>query len=390
MKAARVVALALFALLPAVPCQACGFIVEFASKTTLREEADNSKLIVYGTLRNPQANPDGSGTTELVVAGVIKSHPILGDQKVLELPRYIPVENPKEPPQYLIFCDVYKGTLDPYRGIRTGPAMVGYLNGLLALDGKDRVALMRYCFGYLEHSDPEIASDAYLQFMKSPDADIGKVAGGGEGEAGLEAEKLRGWLRDPKTPPERLRLYGFLLGNCGKPEDADLLRRLAEKNPTNADGILTGYTLLKPKEGWAHVRGLLEDKSQSFAVRYQALRTARFFHNTRPEVIAKKDVVEALSLLLDQADIADLPITDLCRWRCWDLTDRILAVAKRPSHNLPIVRRAVLRYALQCPGAPAAAFVAERRKTNPELVADVEELLRLEEPTPPSSPPAGR
>jgi len=405
MKAARVVALTLFALLPVVACQGAPFIV-VPPNLSLREDADAGKLVVYGTLRNPRANADGSGTTELVITSVIKWHPILGDKKVPELPRYIPVKNPKEPPQYLIFFDLDRGKLDPFRGIPTGPVAVGYLKGLLALDGKDRVGVMRYCSHYLEHSDPEIASDAFLEYMNSSDADIVKAG------RDLPADNVRGWLQDPKTPSNRLRLYGFLLGHCGKPEDTDLLRKLAENNPAAADGILTACVLLKPREEWARLRNLLKDGSRDFALRYSALRTARFFYNTqsdllpkkdvgaassqrgrRPRAVAalpiipKKDVIDALSLLLDQADIADLPITDLCRWRCWDLTDRILAVAARPSHNLPLVRRAVLRYALQCPGGSAAAFVAEMRKTNPTLVKEQEELLLLEaesEPPPPS------
>jgi hypothetical protein len=40
------------------------------------------------------------------------------------------------------------------------------------------------------------------------------------------------------------------------------------------------------------------------------------------------------------------------------------------------MRRAILRYALQCPGKRAADFVARQRKTNPKFVAEVEESLK--------------
>jgi hypothetical protein len=385
MKPIRTVGIALFILFLVVECQvqACGFINDFANQKTMREEAADS-IVLYGTLRNPRQNPDGSGTTELVIDTVIKSHPILGDKKVVELPRYVAVENAKEPTRYLVFCDVYQDKIDPYRGIPSQTALEEYVKGLLVLDGKDRLRLMRYCFDYLEHANQVLAEDAFLEFMKSPDADIGKVA------RDLPAEKIRGGLENPKTAPSRLRLYGFLLGNCGKVEDAEMLRNLAAKNPPNADGILTGHVLLKPKEGWVHVRHLLGDGSRDFVVRYQALRTAQFFYNTRSDVIAKKDVVDALSLLLDQPDIADLPIGVLRQWRCWDLTDRVLAVAKASTPNpamIRVLRRAVVRYALQCPAAAARAFVAEQRKTNPEMVATQEELLR-EEANSPTRPPS--
>ena len=47
--------------------------------------------------------------------------------------------------------------------------------------------------------------------------------------------------------------------------------------------------------------------------------------------------------------------------------------------DAPIVRQAILRYALSCPKTdPAAAtFVAERRKQDPELVKDAEDALRF-------------
>ncbi len=113
-------------------------------------------------------------------------------------------------------------------------------------------------------------------------------------------------------------------------------------------------------------------------VRYSALRTVRYLRQTRPDIIPPSDLVAALSILLDQKDIADIAIEDLRKWRCWDLTDRILALYTRSSHNVPIIRRSICRYAMQCPRAKAAAFVAEVRKKDPQAIADTEEMLQLE------------
>jgi hypothetical protein len=380
----RAVAFALLVLLLAAPCpvQAIPFCMAPPS-LTWREEAAGASMILYGTLCNAQANQDGGGTTDLVLASVLKTHPILGDQKVLQLPRYIPIDNAKEPPRYFIFCDVFKGKIDPYRGIAVGPAAVGYLTGSLALGAVDRAGLIRYCFDYLEHADAEIAEDAFQEFRRATDAELAKAARKGW------ADKLRGWLRNAQTPPSRLGMYAFLLAHCGNGRDADLLGRLARQTTAQGrtgHGILAGYVLLNPREGWTYLRTLLKDVSQPFPARYSALRVARYFFTTRTDVIEKKEVIAAVSLLLDQPDIADLPIDDLRKWRCWDLTDRVLAMAGRPSHNIPIIRRAAIRYALQCPGAAATAFVREQRKTNPTLVADMEELLRLEGDEPASQP----
>src|SRR5262249_44637158 len=50
----------------------------------------------------------------------------------------------------------------------------------------------------------------------------------------------------------------------------------------------------------------------------------------------------------------------------------------KKSHSAPLVRRAILRYALTCPAKPAAEFVAGRRKAEPEVVKEGEEGLQFE------------
>jgi hypothetical protein len=149
------------------------------------------------------------------------------------------------------------------------------------------------------------------------------------------------------------------------------------------DGILAGYTMLKPNEGWAYTRGLLKDPSKEFMLRYAALRAARFFWDSRPDVVDKKDLVEGVCELLDQSDICDLAIEDLRKWQRWDVADRVLGLQGKKSHDIPIIRRAILRYALSCPDKKAADLVAQWRQRDPEMVKDTEELLKLETAAPP-------
>jgi hypothetical protein len=173
-----------------------------------------------------------------------------------------------------------------------------------------------------------------------------------------------------------------MLGHCGKDDHAKLLRQMLDdpqkRLTSGVDGILAGYTMLKPKEGWEYSRDVLKDPSKDFMFRYAALRAARFFWEFRPDIVDKNAVVDATALLLDQNDIADLAIEDLRKWKSWELLDRILPFYTAKTHDLPIMRRAILRYALQCPGPKAAAFVDGIRAKDPELVKDVEELLKLE------------
>jgi hypothetical protein len=201
------------------------------------------------------------------------------------------------------------------------------------------------------------------------------------------------WLDDDKdgknTPAFRYGLYASMLGHCGTAKHAELLRKMldtpAKRLGSGVDGMLAGYIMLKPKEGWQYTRDILKDAKKEFMIRYAALRTVRFLWDSRPDLVNKKELTAALGLLLDQSDIADLAIEDLRKRECWDMADRVLGLRKTESYKIPIVRRAVLRFALSCKDSTAAAaYVADQRKKDAQAVADAEELLKLEQT--PSTP----
>ena len=194
--------------------------------------------------------------------------------------------------------------------------------------------------------------------------------------------KLRAFLKSPTVPEVRKNLYGFLLGACGIDADANLLKSMLEgKGPHMEEGLLTGYVQLRPKEGWARTREILQNQDADFMRRYHALRVTRYLHNERPDLVSKKEAAAGMCLLLPQADIADLAIEDLRRWKCWEPATDVLNLNTLDSHrDIPIVRRAILRYALSARDVPAAmAFVEEQRRKDAELVKDCIELIKLEE-----------
>jgi hypothetical protein len=371
------VAVSLTASVPVLACSLCG---GGANRQTLRQEAAQAKLVLYGTLSNPRLNAPGTvaagdGLTDLQIDHVLKRDPFLGQKKTVELPRYVPV-NPKEPPKFLVFCDVYNGRLDPYRGLPVrSAAIVTYLQGALALDPNDRPQALLYFFNHLDDAEPEIAADAFLEFARASDREVGQVA------AKLAPDKFRNLLQAPTTPPERIGLFGFLLGACGKDQDAALLLRLVQ-NPTaqtlqGLSGLLSGYVELRPREGWELAWRMLRDDKRPFEERLAALRLLRFYHGWKPEE-SRANVLRGLGYLLPQGDLADLAVEDLRRWRCWDLTADVLAQYGKKSHDAPIMRRAIVRYTLSCPRPEAARFLATVRRQEPELVRDVEESLQFE------------
>jgi hypothetical protein len=317
----------------------------------------------------------GNSTTEFHVRHIFKTVPLLGRRKIVHLPRALPSSSP-----LLIFADVFKGQLDVYDAVPFSAAALRYLQGLLAINPKDRNAQLRYCFDYLEDADKVISADAHAEFGAANNAEIACAA------RSFSQRTLRVWMTTPKMPASRLNRYGQLLGYCGTGRDAELLERLArkiadEKETADVSGLLSGCVLLRPRQGWTCLREFIRDNSRSFMLRYSALRTIHFLHKTRPDVISRKELVAAMALLIEQPDIADLPIEDLRKWQCWELSDRILALGASSSHKAPIIHRSILRYALQCPGAKAVAFVADCRKKDAEKVSDQEELLKLEAET---------
>jgi hypothetical protein len=338
-------------------------------------------MVLYGTLQNAQlgARGDfGEGTTDLVVDNVIKKHEILGDKKVITLPRYVPADKDSQY-KFLVFCDVFKGKIDPYRGmaVRADGNIAKYLEGAIKVKDKDVGTRLRFFFDYLDSTDVEVSTDAYKEFGNADYKDYREMA------KALPAEKIAAWLQDPKTPEFRYGLYASMLGHCGKEEHAQLLRSMLDdpKKRLNSgiDGVLAGYVMLKPVEGWNYIHDILKDPSKEFTLRYAALRAVRFLWDSRPDLVKKKDMVDGLCALIEQSDISDLAIEDLRKWSVWEVAGQVLALKNKPSHDIPIVRRAILRYALSCPNKPeAVAFVSDLRKTNPEMVKDAEQLLKLE------------
>jgi hypothetical protein len=366
-----------FACSPALPCSLCSG----QRSKTLREDAALAKLIICGTLANPRPtfDKDGlttGGTTELHIRSVLKSDPFLVGQTTVVLPRYVPCD-PPNPAEYVVFCDIANGRLDPYRGIPIrSREFLNYLQGDIALDPRDSTKSLLYFFTYLDHPDSAIADDAFLEFAKAGDHEIGKLAGR------LDAGKLRAWVQDPRTTSPRLNLYGFLLGACGEARDADLLRSLVLKADDTTQGalsgLLSGYICLRPIDGWELALRLLHDTQQPYSRRMAVLGALRFYHGWKPAE-SRQPLLRCLGELVGQGDMADLAIEDLRRWQLWDLTGNVLAQFGKPTHSAPIMRRAIVRYALSCSDQEAKDFVASLKSREPELVADVEESLQYEQ-----------
>jgi hypothetical protein len=356
---------------------------------TLAGDYNQAPMVLVGTFTNAKV---ADGTTDFVIEQVLKSHDFLkgpkvktvNGKKVITVPKYLPqIKN-----QFVIFCDIFKDQIDPYRGVevQAGSELVDYLKGAAKLKDAPLGDRLRYSFRHLNSPEFEVAMDAYREFARTDYKDYMKMA------KKLPAATLAKWLQDEKTPPYRYGLYASLLGLCGTAEDGKLLRKMIDdpekRKGSGIDGMLVGYVALQPKAAWKYITGLLKDTEQDFLMRYAGLRTVRFLWEQRPDIFPKKVLAEGVALLLDHGDMADFAIEDLRKWKRWEMTDRILALFGKKSHDVNVVKRAILRFALQCPQPSAKAFVQAQRRRDAGWVKDTEELLKLESPVNP--PPAGK
>jgi hypothetical protein len=374
--------------IPSVPAAFCCPFCGAQQGPSLTGQAGMATMVLYGNLvEGEKDRATGEPTTDLHVEAAIKKAKAFDGQKVIPLARYVPLpDDGRTSYRYLVFCDVLKGKVDPYviLPVQKDATVVKYLEGALALKDDKVGKRLRFFFDYLDSSDLEISNDAYKEFATADYKDYRDMA------KGLPAERIAGWLNDPRTPGFRVGLYASMLGHCGTKKDAALLRKLLDdpvrRVGSGVDGILASYVMLEPREGWAYLRDLLKDEKKEFLLRYAGLRASRFLWDYRPDLVSHKEVEDGVAALLNQGDVADLAIDDLRKWACWDMTARVLAIQGTPAFETPVVRRAVLRFALCSPEPAAKKFVDEQRKKNAQWVTDVEELLKLEQTPPPASP----
>lgn len=353
---------------------ACTFCAGgYASRQTIRERANGATIVVHGTLGDPHFKPDGSGTTDLRVTSHLKTDPKLAKPATITIPQYLPVIG-DTPRDYLIFATVVDGKPDTTGGLSLPVTSLEYAKKTLAQPANDPVASLAFYFTQLDSKDSTISADAFLEFAKASDADLAKAS------KGFDAKKLKTWLSDPATPTDRLGVYAVLLGLCGNGNDGSTLLSLinaprTERISTNLDGILAGLTLLDSKRGWAKTAEIALNPKAPFDERLAAIRTFRFFQATRPET-SRPEIISIYRTLVTEGDLADIVAEDLRRWGWWDLTAEVLAPFGQPTHKAPIVRQALVRYALTCPDSAAKQFLDSARKSDAKLVERVEEGLK--------------
>ena len=375
--------------IPSFASAMCPFC-ESEKGPTLVLQIDEAQIVLYGHFENARLTNTGldQGESDFVIEDVLKTHDMVKGKKKITLPRYVTDTKSK----FLIFCDVYQGKLDAYKGtqLTNSSEMLKYVEGILKNKDRPQPERLRFAFDYLNSRESEVALDAYREFARADYRDYKDMA------AKLPADTIAGWLNDPKTPPFRYGLYASLLGHCGKTEHANMLFKMIsdteKQKGSGLHGLMAAYTMLEPQKGWAFLNELVQDKDKPFLFRYQGLQTMRFLWDSRPDLVAKDEkaardeIVKGISGVLKVTDMADFAIEDLRKWKRWEYTDRVIDLYGQKGYNTPILRKSILRFAIQSPMPRAIAFVKEQRARDREWVDETRELLDLETPAAPTTP----
>jgi hypothetical protein len=233
-----------------------------------------------------------------------------------------------------------------------------------------------YFARYLEHADPLLAQDAYLEFGHAPFDQVARMA------QLLPNDKLRAWLVDSRVPQARKGFYGLAIA-LAAPKDKrddtarflrDLVMEPADDFRAGYDGVLGGYLLLAGEPGLELIesRYFANPRAKDGDVRH-ALTAVRFYHEFGTAIPATR-LASAVARLMARDEFAEAAITDLGRWQAWGYLAQVAGVYSREGTNAR-TRRAVVGYLLACPGEAAKAALADLRAGDPQGVAQAEQIL---------------
>jgi hypothetical protein len=238
---------------------------------------------------------------------------------------------------------------------------------------------LRYFARHLEHRNPLIAQDAYLEFGHAALADVRQVVGL------LPSERLRGWLADQAVPPARKGFFGLALGLAtdeqARRANARFLQELIVEPQDDFragfDGILGGYLLLAGESGLELIesRYLANPRAADGDVRH-ALVALRFYHEYGKDIPAVR-LQTAVRRLLARPEFAAAAITDLARWQAWQAPESIAALYEKTDYSTPSTRLAIVGYLLACPLPQARTALRALRDSDPQGVAGAEQVLSL-------------
>ncbi|MDP1563077.1 MAG: hypothetical protein Q8M16_16990 [Pirellulaceae bacterium] len=344
-----------------------------ALKPTLAEEIEATDAVVFAKVVGPgQLTEDGfDRKLRLQVSRILKGKSFVTESEEFETIAPATLE----PGQECLVMGVLTDRMMWSTPMKLSERSREYILAVqtLPIEGADRV---KFFLNYLEDSESFMAFDAYDEFARAP-YDIVKAI-----KADMNRENLVKWVQDPEVSINRKRLYFTLIGVCGLPEDLPLLERLIsspEKRDRAAlDSLIACYLTLAGADGVKLIEDrFLRSQDADYVDTYAAVAALRF-HGTESDVIPVPRIVEAVRLLLDRPEVADLVIADLARWKDWTVTDRLVEMFKNANEKTAWVRVPIVHFLRVNPDPTSKAKIEELRAVDPQSVRRALAFFELE------------
>lgn len=236
------------------------------------------------------------------------------------------------------------------------------LQYLLNLPSNSVPAMIRlpYFVHWLESEDPELAMDAWSEFARSQYEDVLAV------RSLLDREKLRTWIACPDTSPERLGLYGMLLGLCGNQDDKQFLEdQIGMPRPEKdfrygIEGVIGGYLLLAGEEGLEFLEeSRLKPEGVPYTEHFAVMQAVQFMWSYESDVIPQPRLAMSLRHLLHQPQVREIVITNLSRWKDWEVAPELASMYNSSVADDERTREAILQFMIAMNRASASQPVPE-------------------------------
>lgn len=246
---------------------------------------------------------------------------------------------------------------------------------------------LEYFVRFLEYPDPTIANDAFSEFVNAPAEEIAAVA------SKFPREKLRRWLVDEKLPLARQAGYGLMLGHCGNSDDARFLEKrildTSGERRFGIEGLMVGYLLLTKEAGLevierTKLRNAMGNEGEALAAQV----AIRYFWTYGNGSIPRFRLVTAIRILLDNPTLSLTALTDLTRWKDWELQPRLMELYGTKGYDDAEMKTAIINFLIASTkdvpkGAEsvpehareAEEFLSRLRERDPKLVAQAEKFF---------------
>ena len=216
-----------------------------------------------------------------------------------------------------------------------------------------------YYLKFLEHADPLLSIDAWAEFANADYEDVKAV------KDQMPREQLRQWIADPMTTPERLGLYGMMLGLCGNADDAAFLeKQIGAVPPTGlddkkffrygTDGLMGGYLLLTGEDGVRFLEQTRLKPDVPTESVYAAVQAIQFMWSYESSLVPQSRLKSCMRRLLSNSEQRILTITNLARWKDWESWPELERLFRNECADDRATQRAIVLFAEECSKATSA------------------------------------